>query len=67
MINLIGCSKDNFFKLIDQMNYIRDNNSVDVYSYRGYRKEKKKVKFSKKRDNPFQKLMTLNLKWLQIF
>ena len=62
MINLIGCSKDNFFKLIDLMNYIRDNNSVDVYSYRGYRKEKKKVKFSKKRDNPFQKLMTLNLK-----
>ena len=40
----------------------KDNNNVDVYSYRGYRKERGKVKFTSKKDNPFKKLMSLNLK-----
>ncbi len=62
MMNLLGCSKENFFRLMDLMNYRKDNNNVDVYSYRGYRKEKSKVKFGNKKDNPFQKLMSLNLK-----
>ncbi len=62
MMNLLGCSKENFFKLMNLMNYRKENNSVDVYSYRGYRKERGKVKFVNKKDNPFKKLMSLNLK-----
>ena len=62
MMNLLGCSKENFFKLMNLMNYRKENNEVDVYSYRGYRKERGKVKFINKKDNPFKKLMSLNLK-----
>ena len=62
MMNLLGCSKENFFKLMYLMNYKKENNNVDVYSYRGYRKERGKVKFVNKKDNPFKKLMSLNLK-----
>ena len=40
MMNLLGCSKENFFKLMSLMDYKKDNNNVDVYSYKGYRKEK---------------------------
>ena len=63
MMNLLGCSKDNFFKLMKHMNYKKDNNNVDVYSYKGYRKNKLKLKFVDKKNNPFKKLMSLNLKW----
>ena len=62
MMNLLGCSKENFFKLMNLMNYRKENNGIDVYSYKGYRKEKNKVKFTNKKDNPFKKLMSLNLK-----
>jgi len=62
MMNLLGCSKENFFKLMELMNYKKENNKVDVYSYRGYRKGKNKLKFVNKKDNPFKKLMSLNLK-----
>ena len=62
MMNLLGCSKENFFKLMSLMNYKKDNNNLDVYSYKGYRKEKIKVRFNNKKDNPFKKLMYLNLK-----
>ncbi len=62
MMNLLGCSKENFFKLMSLMDYKKDNNNVDVYSYKGYRKEKNKAKFVNKKDNPFNKLMSLNLK-----
>ena len=62
MMNLLGCSKDNFFKLMKHMNYKKDNNNVDVYSYKGYRKNKLKLKFVDKKNNPFKKLMSLNLK-----
>ncbi len=62
MMNLLGCSKENFFKLMDLMNYRKENNNIDVYSYRGYRKERNKVKFVNKKDSPFKKLMSLNLK-----
>ena len=62
MMNLLGCSKENFFKLMDLMNYRKENNNIDVYSYRGYKKNRGKVKFVNKKDNPFKKLMSLNLK-----
>ena len=62
MMNLLGCSKENFFKLMNLMNYRKENNEVDVYSYKGSRKERSKIKFTSKKDNPFKKLMSLNLK-----
>ena len=39
MMNLLGCSKENFYKLMTYMNYKKDN-EVDTYIFRG--KERKK-------------------------
>ena len=62
MMNLIGCSKKNFFKLMILMNYKREKNDIDVYSYKGYKKNRVKLKFINNKNNPFKKLMSLNLK-----
>ena len=62
MMNLIGCSKENFFKLMSLMNYKREKNDIDVYSYKGYKKNRVKLKFINNKNNPFKKLMSLNLK-----
>jgi len=61
MMNLLGCSKENFYKLMDYMKYKKDK-SIDTYVFQGERKKKKKlIKFDKK-ENPFNKLLTLNIK-----
>ncbi len=62
MMNLIGCSKDNFFKLMSLMNYKKEKNEIDVYSYKGYKKNRVKLKFINNKNSPFKKLMSLNLK-----
>jgi len=65
MMNLLGSSKENFYQLLDYMNYKRPNKKKDIFFYTGDKKERKKTKFIKKidkKDNPFQKLMGLNLK-----
>ena len=60
MMNLLGCSKENFHKLMELMNYKRDK-EADTYIFRGERKPKEKlIKFDKK-ENPFNKLLSLNL------
>ena len=41
MMNLLGCSKENFYKLMTYMNYKKDN-EVDTYIFRGERKKKRK-------------------------
>jgi ATP-dependent RNA helicase SUPV3L1/SUV3 len=61
MMNLLGCTKDNFHKLMKYMNY-REDNDADTYVFKG---EKKKInKFIKfdKNENPFKKLLSLNIK-----
>jgi ATP-dependent RNA helicase SUPV3L1/SUV3 len=61
MMNLLGCTKENFYKLMAYMNYKKDN-AADTYIFKG---EKKKVnKFIKfdKNENPFKKLLSLNIK-----
>ncbi len=61
MMNLLGCSKENFYKLMAYMNYKKDK-AVDTYIFKGERKKKEKlIKFDKK-ENPFNKLLSLNIK-----
>jgi len=61
MMNLLGCSKENFYKLMTYMDYKKDK-VVDTYVFRGEKKKKEKlIKFDKK-ENPFNKLLSLNIK-----
>jgi ATP-dependent RNA helicase SUPV3L1/SUV3 len=61
MMNLLGSSKENFYKLMHYMNYKKDK-VADTYIFRGEKKKKIKIiKFDKK-ENPFNKLLSLNIK-----
>ena len=61
MMNLLGCTKENFYKLMTYMNYKKDKN-VDTYVFKGEKKSTEKfIKFDKK-ENPFKKLLSLNIK-----
>ena len=62
MMNLLGCSKENFFSLIKIMDYKKDKNEENLFFYYKKRKDKKKMIFSKKNNSPFKKLEQLNLK-----
>ena len=56
MMNLIGCSKENFYKLMNYMNYKKDKDA-DTYVFKGEKRKKEKIiKFDKK-ENPFNKLL----------
>tara|TARA_B100001063_G_scaffold243869_1_gene275387 strand:- start:620 stop:3085 length:2466 start_codon:yes stop_codon:yes gene_type:complete len=61
MMNLLGCSKDNFYKLMTYMNYKKDN-AADTYVFKGEKKKKEKILRFDKKENPFNKLLSLNLK-----
>ena len=61
MMNLLGCSKENFYKLMNYMNYKKDK-AIDTYIFRGERKKKEKIIQFDKKENPFNKLLTLNIK-----
>ena len=61
MMNLLGCSKENFYKLMTYMNYKKDK-AIDTYIFRGERKKKEKIIQFDKKENPFNKLLTLNIK-----
>ena len=61
MMNLLGCSKENFYKLMTYMNYKKDK-EVDTYIFKGERKKKEKIIRFDKKENPFNKLLSLNIK-----
>tara|TARA_B100001564_G_scaffold69947_1_gene55404 strand:- start:757 stop:3222 length:2466 start_codon:yes stop_codon:yes gene_type:complete len=61
MMNLLGCSKENFYKLMTYMDYKKDK-SIDTYIFKGERKRKKKIIRFDKKENPFNKLLSLNIK-----
>ena len=61
MINLIGCNKESFYSLMLSMNY-KKSNEADTYFYVGETKKKNKFISIKKDENPFKKLLNLNLK-----
>ncbi len=61
MMNLLGCSKENFYKLMNYMDYKKDK-AADTYIFKGERKQKKKIIRFDKKENPFNKLLSLNIK-----
>ena len=61
MINLIGCSKENFYELMKYMDYKKDK-SIDTYIFRGEKRKKEKIIRFDKKENPFNKLLSLNIK-----
>ena len=67
MINLIGCSKENFYKLLELMEYKRkkiEENTEEFFIYKPKfikkSKQKKDTKISK--DSPFEKLSELRFR-----
>ncbi len=61
MMNLLGCSKENFYKLMKYMNY-KKGKDIDTYIFKGEKKIKKKIIRFDKKENPFNKLLSLNIK-----
>ena len=63
MLNLLGCSKENFLKLIGKMKYKSFNKDKNVYfKYIGSKTVKKNFEFNNKKDNPFNVLKDINFK-----
>jgi len=62
MMNLLGCTKENFYKLLDLMNYKKSKDSDTYYFTGNNRKNNKKLIISKNKTNPFSKLLALNIK-----
>jgi ATP-dependent RNA helicase SUPV3L1/SUV3 len=62
MINLLGCSKDNFKRLIQKMNYKAYDKNNEIYFQYSPKKEKIKKIFKKINtdDNPFKILKNIN-------
>jgi len=62
MLNLLGCNKDNFKKLIQKMNYKTFEKNEDLYFKYTPKKNFKKInKKSEIKENPFKILKNLNL------
>jgi ATP-dependent RNA helicase SUPV3L1/SUV3 len=63
MLNLLGCNKDNFKKLIQKMNYkISEKNGELYFKYSPQKKLKKTSDKSNMKENPFEILKNLNLR-----
>ena len=67
MINLIGCSRENFFKLLKLMNYKskkNENEKEELFIYKPAPIKNKRLKKSKKitKINPFGKLSELRFR-----
>ena len=62
MMNLLGCTKDNFYKLIALMNYKKSKDSDTYYFTADNRKNKDKLTPNKNKVSPFSKLLALNIK-----
>ena len=62
MLNLLGCSKDNFKKLIEKMNYkVLEKNEDLFFKYSPKKKFKKSSNKKPNKENPFGILKNLNL------
>ena len=64
MLNLLGCSKENFLKLIKKMNYetLEKNNEFYFRYTQNKQKVKKFIPKNQKTDNPFNILKKMSLK-----
>ena len=56
MTNLLGCSKENFYKLMDYMNYKRIR--CPILTFLRVKKKKEKILRFDKKENPFNKLLS---------
>ena len=61
MINLIGCNKENFFKLLNLMEYKSKNKENEFFTYKPKQIKSKKFKEVDK-NNPFEKLSELRFR-----
>jgi 6-phosphogluconate dehydrogenase (decarboxylating) len=64
MLNLLGCGKEDFTKLLKLMNYRKIDKDKDIFSYDFKNKSKKKMKndsIKKNINNPFATLKNLSL------
>ena len=62
MMNLLGCTKENFYTLMSLMNY-KKSKETDTYYFAGdNKKNKDKVTTNKNKVSPFSKLLALNIK-----
>ena len=62
MLNLLGCNKDNFKKILQKMNYkIFDKNDKTYFKYNPIKKFKKNQIKKISNENPFKILKNLNL------
>ena len=62
MMNLLGCSKENFYKLMKLMNY-KEDKEKDTYIFLGEKtKKNEKIFKNKNTSSPFKKLLSLNIK-----
>ena len=61
MMNLLGCTKEDFYELMTLMNYKKDK-AQDTYIFIGEKKKSKKFIKLEKKENPFKKLLSLNIK-----
>ena len=62
MMNLLGCTKENFFELIKLMSYKKSKVSDTYYFYSDTKKNKDKASNNKNKISPFSKLLALNIK-----
>ena len=63
MLNLLGCNKDNFKKLLQKMNYkIFEKENETYFKYNPIRKFKKNTSKKISNENPFRILKNLNLR-----
>ena len=67
MINLIGCSKENFFKLLELMNYRsknKEDKNSEIFVYKPKVMKNKGLNKNKKitKDNPFGKLSEIRFR-----
>ena len=62
MLNLLGCNKENFLKLIHFMNYKSFEKNNETYFKYSPKKISFKIKSKKSLDNPFNILNQLNIK-----
>ena len=61
MMNLLGCTKENFHKLMLLMNYKKDKDE-NTYVFFGDSKKSNRLIKTKNVSNPFSKLLSLNIK-----
>ena len=62
MLNLLGCSKENFKKLLKKMNYkVTEKNNEVYFKYIPKKMKNKNFEKSNKKESPFGVLKNLNL------